>query len=168
MKTILYNYDDLKEVDINKLVRRAKMLIINSNDEILLAHSNNNYFFIGGRVEENETFDEGIIREVLEETGINIPLEKRNPFFTITYMNKDYPNEGINTKSVAQYYYIKCDTKPNLDKISLTDEEKASNFKLVYIQKDKVLEVLNDSLKTCSNYNVVKDTMEVLKEYLNI
>lgn len=166
MKTLLYNYDNLTDNDINRVVRRAKILIINSNDEILFAHSNNNYFFVGGRVEENETFDEGIVREIREETGIALPLEKRKPFFTITYMNKDYPSKGINTKSIANYYLIKCDTKPNLNKINLTDEEKISNFKLVYIHKDKVLEELNNSLETCSNKNVVRDTIEVVKEYL--
>ena len=166
MKTILYNYDNLKEEDINRIVRRAKILIINSNDEILFAHSNNNYFFVGGRVEENETFEEGIVRETKEETGIDLPLEKREPFFNITYMNKDYPSDGVNTKSVANYYLIKCDTKPDLSKVSLTDEERVSNFKLVYIKKDKVIEELNKSLENCSNKNVVKDTIDVVKEYL--
>lgn len=166
MKTILYNYDNLKEQDINRVVRRAKILIINSNDEILFAHSNNNYFFVGGRVEENETFEEGIVRETKEETGIDLPLEKREPFFNITYMNKDYPSDGVNTKSVANYYLIKCDTKPDLSKVSLTDEERVSNFKLVYIKKDKVIEELNKSLENCSNKNVVKDTIDVVKEYL--
>lgn len=168
MKTILYNYDNLKEEEINRVVRRAKMLIINSNDEILFAHSNNNYFFVGGRVEEGESFEEGMVREVLEETGIDIPLEKREPFFVITYMNRDYPSVGVNTKSVANYYSIKCDIKPDLNKVSLTDEEKVSNFQLKYIHKDKVLEELNNSLKICTNKNVVKDTTEVVKEYLNI
>lgn len=166
MKTILYNYDNLKEEQINRIVRRAKILIVNENDEILFAHSNNNYFFVGGRVEENETFDEAIVRETKEETGINIPLEKRNPFFTITYMNKDYPDKGINTKSIANYYLIKCDIKPDLSKVSLTDEEKVGNFKLVYIEKEKVLEKLTNSSENCSNKNVVKDTIEVVKEYL--
>ena len=166
MKTILYNYDNLTDNDINRVVRRAKILIINSNDEILFAHSNNNYFFVGGRVEENETFEEGIVRETKEETGIDLPLEKREPFFNITYMNKDYPNEGVNTKSIANYYLIKCDIKPDLSKVSLTYEEKTNNFKLVYIHKDKVLEELTNSLEICSNKNVVRDTIEVVKEYL--
>lgn len=168
MKAILYNYDNLTDKDINRVVRRAKVLIINSDDEILFAHSNDNYFFVGGRVEVNETFDQGIVREIKEETGIDIPLEKREPFFTITYMNKDYPSVGINTKSVANYYLIKCDTKPDLNKVSLTDEEKICNFRLVYIQKDKILEELTNSLKVCSNENVVKDTIEVVKKYLNM
>lgn len=168
MKTILYNNDNLTDEDINRLVRRAKVLIINSNDEILFAHSNNNYFFVGGRVEENETFEEGIVRETKEETGIDLPLKSREPFFTITYMNKDYPSNGVNTKSVANYYLIKCDTKPDLNKTSLTDEEKVCNFKLIYIHKDKALEELNNSLDHCSNKNVVRDTIEIVKEYLKI
>ena len=81
-------------------------------------------------------------------------------------MNKDYPSDGVNTKSVANYYLIKCDTKPDLSKVSLTDEERVSNFKLVYIKKDKVIEELNKSLENCSNKNVVKDTIDVVKEYL--
>ena len=166
MKTILYNYDNLKEEEINRVVRRAKAVIVNFNGEILFANSNNNYFFVGGRVEDDESFDEAIIREINEETGINMPLEKRNPFFTITYMNKNYPDKGINTKSIANYYLIKCDIKPDLSKVSLTDEEKVGNFKLVYIEKEKVLEKLTSSLENCSNKNVVKDTIEVVKEYL--
>lgn len=166
MKTILYNYDNLKEEEINRLTRRAKILIINSNDEILFAHSNNNYFFVGGRVEEDETFDDAIVREIKEETGIDLPLEKREPFFNITYMNKDYPDKGINTKSIANYYVIECSIKPDLSKVSLTEEEKIANFKLVYIHKNNVLEELNNCLEFCSNKNVVRDTIEVVKEYL--
>lgn len=168
MKTILYNYDNLKEEDINRVVRRAKALMINSNDEILFAHSCNNYFFVGGRVEENETFDEAIVREIKEETGIDICLEKREPFFIISYMNKDYPSRGINTKSISNYYLIKCNKNINLNNSSLTDEEKAGNFKLVYIHKNKVLQELTSSLKNSSNENVVRDTIEVVKEYLNL
>ncbi|MBQ2946602.1 MAG: NUDIX hydrolase [Bacilli bacterium] len=168
MKTILYNYDNLKEENINRTTRRAKALIINSQDKILFAHSKNNYFFVGGRVEENETFDECIVRETKEETGIDLPLEKREPFFTITYMNKDYPSLGVNTKSITNYYLVKCDTKPDLNEITLTEEEKNNNFKLVYIHKDKALEELNNNLDNCSNKNVVRDTIEVMKEYLKI
>ena len=36
MKEILYNYDKLEEKDINKVVRRAKVLIMNPKDEFLV------------------------------------------------------------------------------------------------------------------------------------
>ena len=169
MEPIIYNPDNLNEIDINKIVRRAKMLIINSNDEILFATSiNNDYFFVGGRVEENETFDECIVREMLEETGIEIPLENRIPFLTITYMNKDYPSEGINTKTIANYYIINCDIKPNLSNTNLTEEEKSWGFGLEYVNKDKALEKISYSLQICKNKNAVSDTLEAINVFLSM
>ena len=166
MKEIIYNEENVKEEEINRVVKRAKVLIINSDEEILYAHSNHHYFFVGGRVEEGESFEEALVREVKEETGIDIPLEKRNPICTITYMNRNYPEEGINTKSVANYYLIKSDIKPNLDNANLTEEEKSWNFELKYIHKAKALDTLNEALKVCNRKNTVLDTIEVTKEYL--
>lgn len=168
MKKILYNIDNLKEEDINRSVLKAKALIINSKDEILFAHTKDSYFLIGGRVEEGESFDETLVREIKEETGVEIKLEERKPFITIIYMNKDYPNDGINTKTLANYYLIKQDIKPNIDKIMLTEEEKSWNFELKFIYKDDVLKKLNESLKKCKNKNAVKDTIEVIKEFLEV
>ena len=166
MKTIIYNNDNLKEEDINRRVFRAKALIINSKDEILFAHAKDSYFLIGGRVEEGESFDEGLVREIKEETGVEIKLEKLEPFITITYMNKDYPSVGINTKAVANYYLIKQDVKPNIDEVILTEEEISWNFELKLIHRDHALEKLYDSLKKCTNKKAVEDTIEVIKEFL--
>ena len=123
---------------------------------------------IGGRVEEGETFDEGLVREVKEETGVDMKFEPREPFVTITYMNKDYPNDGINTKTLANYYLIKQNIKPNIDEIMLTEEEKSWNFELKFVHKDNALEILNDSLKKCKNKKAVEDTIEVIKEFLKV
>ena len=118
MKQILYNEQNLQESDINRTTKRAKILIINSNNEILLVHCNNNYFFVGGRVEENESFIDCIKREIKEETGVSITIDNIDPFYSIVYMNKDYPKININTKSIINYYCIKNDIKPDLEKIS--------------------------------------------------
>ena len=124
MKKIFYNEDNLNERDINNSVKRAKMLIINSNNEILLGYGHNTYQIIGGHVEENESYDECVIREVEEETGIVIPFEERTPFFQIMYYCKDYPNEGLNSEYIINYYSINSDLKPDLEHINLTDNEK--------------------------------------------
>lgn len=168
MKKIVYNENNLKEEDINKEVLRAKLLIINSNDEFLLGYGHKTYQIPGGHVEENESFDQCVVRELKEETGIIIPLEERTPFLNIIYMCKDYPNIGENTKYVANYYSIKSDLKPDLSKIDLTENEKEGMFELRYIHKDKIMEELNNSLDACSNKNVVNDTINVIKEFLNL
>ena len=104
--------------------------------------------------------------KIKEETGINIPVLKRVPFISIIYYNKDYPEVGINSKYIANYYSIKTDLRPNMSNINLTENEKEGGFQLRYINKNNALKQLNESLKTCTRENVVKDTIKVVKEYL--
>ena len=94
-----YNYDYLNDEDITEVVIRTKALIIN-NKNIILGNENNIYQFPGGHLEENETFEECLKREVLEETGIEIDDDEiKIPFMKVTYLNKDWPAIGNNRKS---------------------------------------------------------------------
>lgn len=168
MKEIIYNEDNLKESNINRIVKRAKAIIINSNDEILFGYSDSNYQLPGGHLEDNETYDECLVREIKEETGIDIPLEKRESLLTIKYYCKDYPSKGVNTEYIAKYFCIKTDLKPNLKEINLTENEKEGMFELRYIHKDKAIEELKNSLNTCTKEKVVKDTIKVIDKFLEL
>ncbi len=48
MKEIIYNYDNIDFNDVNRIVRRAKVILINDDDCVLMCHSNSNYFLVGG------------------------------------------------------------------------------------------------------------------------
>lgn len=166
MKKVFYNEDNLRKEDINNFIKRAKMLIINSNNEILLGYGHNTYQIIGGHVEENESYDECVIREVKEETGIELYLEKREPFLQIVYYCKDYPKEGLNSEYIINYYSINSDLKPDIDKINLTENEKEGLFEFRYVSLNNVLDELNDNLEVCKNKNTVKDTIKAIEVYL--
>lgn len=166
MKTIIYNDDYLDKKDINKIVKRAKAIIINSSDELLLAYSKKNYYLVGGHVEDNESDEECLQREILEETGIDIFISDIKPYFVVEYLCKDYPEKGDNTNYVANYYVVSCDLKPDLSKVELTESEKAGEFELKYIGKDQIMDILEESLKICSSTNVVRDTIDAVSEYL--
>ena len=166
MKTIIYNDDYLDRKDINKVVGRAKAIIINSKGEMLLANTNNNYYLVGGHVEDNESDEVCLRREILEETGIDLDIKDIRPYFVVEYLCKDYPEKRENTNYVANYYVIETDEVPNLEKAELTEGEKEGGFSLDYIHKDKVMKVLEESLKTCTKKNVVRDTIDAVGEYL--
>ena len=166
MKEIIYNYNFLNDEDINRTVVRIKAILENSNGEILLCYSNNDYHLPGGHLEEGESYEECLVREIKEETGIDIEKKERNPYLRITYFNKDYPSTGTNTKNIANYYVVNHELVPNLNNINLTEEEIEHGFELRYIKKEDVLKVLEDSLNTCTRRAVLYDTIEAIKEYL--
>ena len=166
MKELVYNHNNLRDSDINRFSRRAKANIKNSKNQILLACVNGNYHLPGGHLEGRESYEECLERELKEEVGVNLRLKLDEPILTIVYYNKDYPEVGINSKSISKYFEVKEKVVPNYYDIHLTDEEKKGNFKLEYFDEDLVLNCLYESLKTCTRVGVVKDTIEVIKEYL--
>lgn len=168
MKEILYNNDKLEQKDINKVVGRAKALIMNSKDEFMVVLCHHNYYLIGGHVEENETFEECLIREVKEESGVTLPNEERKPFFVIRHLCKAYPTENDNTEYITKYFFIKADIVPDISQLNLTEDEIDGNFHLEYIHKDEIIEKLEASLATCTRDMPVKDTLQAIKEYLNM
>ena len=104
----IYNYDNLTLEQIDEKTTRSRAILINSNNEVLMCYSNGltHYEFPGGHLEKNETLLEGLKREILEETGIEITDEKIDkPFMKVTYLSKDWPEEGKNRKAEIYYYY---------------------------------------------------------------
>lgn len=166
-KEIINNYDNLDIGEVNNVVRRAKVLIQTSDNKFVICHCDNNYHLLGGHVDNDESDMECLNREILEEAGVNLELSNLDPFITIKYINKDYPKEGINTFTMANYYSLIYDFKPNLDNISLTKEEKEGDFKLEFIDKDEILDILGKSLESATRKGVTLDTIEVIKEYLD-
>lgn len=165
MKKIVYNYDNLDERDINRVVKRAKVILINDRDEVLLCNCNNDYHFIGGHVCGDESDFDCLQREILEEIGVNIEFPFLKPIVNIKYLNKDYPGKGINTMSIANYYVLRKNVEPSYKNINLTDEEKEGNFYFRYVKMDDVIMLLLDSIENASRKGVVYDTIEAFLEY---
>lgn len=167
MKEIIINEDKLTEEEVNGVVKRAKLVVENSNGELLLVKCHGNCYLIGGHVDGEEEDNDTLIREIKEEAGIDYDPKVGEPFYSIKYYCRDYPDDGKNTKYISNYYAVKYDLVPNIDNVNLTEDEAEGNFQLVYIAKDEILNEMNEILKTCTRKNVVKDTIAVIEEYLN-
>lgn len=164
-----YNKDNLTKEDITETVIRVKMLLVNSKDEILLGFCYNTYQFPGGHLEKGETLIECVIREVKEETGIELKLDKIEPFFKIKHYNKNYRGTDENRCSKIYYFEIKTDEKYNLANVNYTESEKEGNFELRYIPLNSVEEVLKASISWNEvNSVIVPEMLAVLKEYRDL
>ncbi len=162
MIEIIKNKFNIKEENINRTVVRVKALIINSKNEILLAHSYGEYQFPGGHVEANEELPFALHRELLEETGLYFDTDNLKPFAVCKQYWQDYPSLNTNSKFEIYYYEIRDDRVPDLAKTNLTEEEKDGNFKLRYIP----LSIVEDVVK--SNMLVNGDPQGIGTEMLEI
>ena len=142
MKQIITNKYNLTDSDMTEVVKRVKVLLVNSNNDVLLGYSHNNYQFPGGHVEDNETLIQAVNREVLEETGIELNVKNIEPFACAIGYYKDWPAEGKNRKIEIYYYEVKTDEEPNLENTEYTENEKDGNFELRYIPLSDVENVL--------------------------
>lgn len=168
MKEVIYNHDNLSDEEITEVVVRTKALIINNNN-ILLGNENNIYQFPGGHLEENETLEECLKREVMEETGIEIEhKEIIKQIMKVTFKNKDWPDKGKNRKSEIYYYLIETSKGPNLKKVNYTEREKNSNFKLEIIPLNNAINVIRENIPNNEKNKVISpDMIMAIEEYLH-
>jgi 8-oxo-dGTP pyrophosphatase MutT (NUDIX family) len=168
MKEIVTNKYNLTEEDMTEVVKRVKILLVNSNDEILLGYSHHNYQFPGGHVEENEELIDTVNREILEETGMDLKLKDLEPFARNLGYYKDWPEEGKNRKIEIYYYEVKTNEKPNLDNTSYTESEKDGGFELRYIPLSNVEEELKKNAEEYGDKKgIAREMLELFSLYKN-
>lgn len=165
MKKVIINDYFLKKEDLDFTVIRVKALIINSKGEVLIAHNNNTYQFIGGHLKENESLEECLKREIKEETGISLNITTP-PFMQITTFDNDYFSTGKKVENKIYYYRIKTDELPNFEETEYDELELDSEFKLFYINITDLENFLHKALEDSSiDPNIGREMLYVLKEY---
>ena len=166
MKEIFINNDNLKQEEIDEVVTRTKGLLINSKSEMLLGYSHNTYQFPGGHLEENETLNECLIREIKEETGIDVTDDEVKPFMLIKYYTKNYLDSKKNRCNKIYYFKVNTDKIINLNETNYTKDEKDGKYELRYIKLDKVKdELVKNSSAHPESKLVTIEMLEVLNEY---
>ena len=162
---VIHNEDNLTLNDPNKVTLRAKLIVENNNDEILICHMGVKYFLIGGHIDNDESDEQCLTREVAEESGVTLNFSNILPIASSNYINKDYPKNGDITYTNTNYYAIKYDLVPNIEMQNLTEEEKKENFKLMYIPKNEVINFLENTKEINAT---LSDTIMAIKVYLNL
>ena len=166
----IYNTDNLSNKDIDEKTTRARAILINSNNEVLMCYSNgrNHYEFPGGHIEFGENLIEGLKREILEETGIEIEEENVIPFYCIKYYCKNYRGSGKNRLVEIYYFLIYTDLIYDASRTILDENEKYENYECRYIDIEKLRNILFENKQTTRESNSsLDDTILVYEEFLS-
>lgn len=165
MKMIFINDNNLEIDDLDYEVIRVKGVIINNNNEVLVAHNNNTYQLIGGHVEDGEDMEEALLREVKEETGINVDSVS-GPFMQIMTYAKNYFNSGKNVCNKIYYYRIVSNDLPNLLETNYDELESQTDFGLFYVKLEDFKRFLRDGIKDKTiDENIGRELLLVFDEY---
>lgn len=165
MKRVLINDKFLDENDLDFSVIRVKGLLINSNGEILLAHNNNTYQFPGGHIDDGESLEKCLSREIKEETGIDVNI-KHPPFMQITTYDDNYFNTNKKVCNKIYYYKVVCNDMPNFEETSYDDLELETDFNLFYIKFKDLAEFLQKCIDDGSiDVKIGREMLLVVDEY---
>ena len=163
MDIILKFEDD--QYEFNKITHTRKIaraVVINELNKVCLMHLNRNddfgsydyYETPGGGVDENETYEEALVRELDEEVGVKSNI--------IMFLGEvvDYYNL-INRKNINRYYLCKIDSQTKIHHESSGDDliqsinfypleaaiklyENMSDFGVSFLVKQRELTILKE------------------------
>lgn len=140
-KDICYNCENINVA--YKIRKAARSIVLNDSGKVALLYvSRNNYHKLpGGGIEADEDIGTALIREVMEEVGVNIDVLSEIGII-IEYKNK---HELL---QISYCYYSKV--KGDIKETSFTDEEINDGFQLKWVDLHEAIEMLKND--TPDNY----------------
>ncbi|WP_163933431.1 NUDIX hydrolase [Paraferrimonas sp. SM1919] len=118
--------------------RKSARAIVLKEQQILLLYTGryDDYSLPGGGVDDGESIEQGLIRELAEETGANnIKVEKE---FGLYEEIRPWNRHGYELVHMLSYCYV-CSIGDQLDAPKLEDYEHANGMKPVWISLDEAI-----------------------------
>ena len=132
---------DLKDYEgCTKVFRRpSARAVILKGDKIALVYATEEkyYKFPGGGIHEDEDKKEALIREVREETGLNVIPESIREYGSV--LRKQKSEKADDTVFEQENYYYLCETEDTQGAQDLDEYEKDAGFMLVYADIDEAI-----------------------------
>lgn len=165
MEKLFINQDNLTKEEIDEEAIRSKGIVVNDKDELLLAYNNYTFQLPGGHRKGDESLEETLLREIKEETGIDMVIEN-GPFMAITEYCRNYRNSNKNRCNKIYYYALKCNELPDYGNRNLSDFESKTDFDLFYVKMSEIEDFLQESIKNKTLDKLIGyEMIEVLKVY---
>ncbi len=153
-------------LDNADLTSKKARLISIVDDKILVCNYSGFYMLPGGKVDNGETFDEAVRREVREETKAILMPDDIQPYITINnyqenYLSRNYPMPI--TKATTTVYFI-CNKEINAQEGYLSPLEKAGNMRTSYMDIKTLKSILKAEVRPKERV-FAQELLGVIEEY---
>ena len=164
METVIINENNLEDADILEESHKVRAILRDGN-KILIANYGGVYLLPGGSVDEGETKESAIIRELKEETGILYSSLELENILKIIFYQKDYPLRRISlvNRLLVTDYYIGEYKGLNLDNMNRTEKETRDGFNLKLVDIKEIEKLISEKSDNPRKVYFDRELEEVIK-----
>ena len=164
---IVINKHNLKTNDNWSTFRKVRAIIKN-NDKYAITEEGGKVIFPGGKCDEDEDFNDAIVRELEEETGIKFDKNSLKNILTLETYYEDFYNYRVSKNTprytITKYYYVETNSNLNKDNQSLTTGELNENFNIKFVSKDELIDLLNTDHSSSVNGKFFDEENKIILE----
>ena len=162
---IIINENNLNNDEIENFSTKVRALLLDG-ERILVANYGNVMLLPGGSVDDNETVEQAIVRELKEEIGVEYQFSDFEYLATISFYQKDYPNRNGSTSNrlIKTHYFV--GPYLGIKKQKLTEKEIKDKFQLNLIPLDDIEEqTINNQNTNPRNKFFQQELLKIIEIY---
>jgi len=166
MSIITINEDNLKDLEVEDRNSKVRAILVKDN-KLLVAYYGGVYLLPGGSIEDNESKEDAILRELKEETGINYNINELENILTLNYYQRNYPKRNGKTKNrlLITDYYLSDYRGIDEENISRTETEIRDGFYLKLVTAEELYELLKEPSINPRKEYFDREIIEAVKTY---
>lgn len=165
---LVINHDNLQFDEVKELTSKARAILVDENNRILVANYGNVILLPGGKVDEGETLSEAITRELSEELGQDYSANELDFFLTLNYYQKNYPKRDgtFQNRLVQTHYFVGSYKGIKKESQKLTEKEQKGNFRLELVLLEELENIiLNNKNNNPRNIYFQQELLNILASY---
>ena len=129
-----------------KYEKSCGCLVVNQGKVLMIQHNEGHWDFPKGHMEVGESEEDTALREVKEETNINVVLDSEEPFLLVKNYLRDYDivDGTIQNRLVNTYYFTGVTNSDDIEYFHQTKLEKQDSLRGFFIDKEEAIELLKE------------------------
>ena len=163
----IVNEENVIPDDSYKHVRKSRIVLENPSGGVIICRSKGKVSFPGGKLDKDESFLEGAVRELREETGISLPESDLEPLCRVVSIlgNHQYNPQGDKGRRIHEVVFFMATTEKPIapSDMELTAWEKVWGFSSEFVPREAlVAEMRVDHSEAVNGHNADLENLAVL------